>query len=120
METFQPHCKQSKSEVKTQFPAGRGRTLRVSGRSWHLRWTFKCECILIGGGPEGEEGQKGLARKEKNTSKGKVMGKKAGLERKEFGLGMEQGPRKVVAEKAGKKAGAIPDEPGRAAVELGG
>lgn len=25
-ETFQPHCKQSKSEVKTPFPAGRGHT----------------------------------------------------------------------------------------------
>lgn len=65
-------------------------------------------------------GRKGLSRKEKNTSKGKVMGKKARVERKEFGLGREQGPRKVVAEKAGKKARAIPDEPGRAAGELKG
>lgn len=65
-------------------------------------------------------GRKDLSRKEKNTNKGKVMGKKAGVERKQFGLGREQGPRKVVAEKAGKRARAITDEPGRAAVELRG
>lgn len=63
--------------------------------------TFKCECILIGGGPEGEEGQEGPFWERKEHKQREGHGEK---KRKQFGLGREQGPRKVVAEKAGKRA----------------